>query len=223
MNDDLQPAAAPRLRLLLVDDHRVVTEGLSLLLAPRFDVIGCLESGRALLDHAVALNPDVVVIDVSMPLLNGIDATRQLRRLVPSCKIVFLSMHSDTSYVAEAFRAGAHAYVLKRGPASEVVHAVKEAAAGRHYVSPLIAPDSADWVSSNEGDFLVTEHTLTTRQREVLQLVAEGKSMKEIAVSLNISVKTVEFHKTRIIHQLGLRTTAELTKYAVAHGLTAVR
>lgn len=210
-----------RPRVLLADDHTLFVEALQKVLEPEFDLIGAVGDGRALLEAAPRLLPDIILLDLSMPLLNGIDAAQQLRRLVPEAKLVFLSMHGDPTYVTEAFRAGASGYVLKRASATELVHAIRTALRGHLYVSPLLAKEVLDPLLHQRGARSDAQSVLTLRQREVLQLVAEGRSMKEIASILCISVKTVEFHKSRIIKQLNLHTTADLTKYAVAHGLVA--
>ena len=213
-------------RILLADDHILVLEGIKKLLEPHFELAGAVADGRALLDAAKELEPDVVLLDISMPLLNGIDAARQLRKSLPSVKIVFLSMHADPTYVIEAFRAGGSGYLLKRSAASELVFAIEEVLKGRYYVTPAVAKDVLQDVFE-EADASRKEPPskaprLTPRQREVLQLVAEGKSIKEIATILDISIKTVEFHKSRITETLNLRTTADLTKYAVAHGIASL-
>jgi len=157
-----------------------------------------------------------------MPLLNGIDAAHQLRRLVPDSKLVFLSMHGDPTYVTEAFRAGASAYVLKRSTATELLQAIRAALRGQIYISPMLTKEVMDPLLHRRLTAAPVQADLTLRQREVLQLVAEGRPMKEIASILCVSQKTVEFHKTRIVKQLGLHTTADLTKYAVAHGLVSL-
>ncbi|GKS56929.1 DNA-binding response regulator [Nitrospira sp.] len=210
-----------RPRLLLADDHTLFVEALQKVLEPEFDLIGAVGDGRALLEAAPRLMPDIILLDLSMPLLNGIDAAQQLRRLVPEAKLVFLSMHGDPTYVTEAFRAGASGYVLKRASATELVQAIRTALRGHLYVSPLLAKEVLDPLLHQRGGRSDAQSVLTLRQREVLQLVAEGRSMKEIASILCISVKTVEFHKSRIIKQLNLHTTADLTKYAVTHGLVS--
>ncbi len=210
-----------RPRLLLADDHTLFVEALQRVLEPEFELIGAVADGRALLEAAPRLAPDVILLDLSMPLLNGIDAAQQLRRLVPEAKLVFLSMHGDPTYVTEAFRAGASGYVLKRASATELVQAIRTALRGHVYMSPLLAKDVLDPLLQQRGRRSNAHAALTLRQREVLQLVAEGRSLKEIASILCISVKTVEFHKARIIKQLGLHTTADLTKYALAHGLVS--
>lgn len=208
-------------RLLLADDHTMFVEALQKVLEPEFTLVGSVGDGRALLEAAPRLKPDVILLDLSMPLLNGIDAAQQLRRLVPETKLVFLSMHGDPTYVTEAFRAGASGYVLKRASATELVQAIRAALRGQFYVSPLLAKGVLDPLLHQQTAPASAQATLTLRQREVLQLVAEGQSLKEIASILCVSPKTVEFHKTRIAKQLGLRTTADLTKYAVTHGLVS--
>jgi len=208
-----------RIRVLLADDHTLVLEGLRKLLAPHFDLVETVEDGRELLRKAPLVRPDVVLLDISMPLLNGIDAARRLRRLLPETRIVFLTMHDDPAYVTEAFRAGAAGYVLKRSAASELVHAVHEVMNGRSYVTPLLAKDALGAAPGVRGVRGAAPCDLSTRQREVLQLLAEGHTSKQMAEILNVSVKTVEFHRARLMERLGLRTTAELTRYAVQHGL----
>jgi DNA-binding NarL/FixJ family response regulator len=208
-----------RARLLLADDHTMFLEAIQKVLEPEFDLVGQVADGRALLDAAVRLRPDVILMDLSMPLLNGIDAARELSRIIPHSRLVFLSMHADPTYVTEAFRAGASAYVLKRSASTELIQAVRTVLRDQYYVSPLLAKDFLDPLLQQPGQAPVPRSDLTVRQRKVLQLVAEGRSLKEIAAILNVSVKTVEFHKSRIMKQLGMHTTAELTKYAIAHGL----
>jgi DNA-binding NarL/FixJ family response regulator len=208
-------------RILLADDHTLFVEALQKVLEVEFDLVGSVGDGRALLEAAPRLHPDVILLDLSMPLLNGIDAARQLRRLIPETRVVFLSMHGDPTYVTEAFRAGASGYVLKRANATELIQAIKAALRGQLYVSPLLAKGVLDPLLNQHTSPISAHTTLTLRQREVLQLVAEGRSLKEIASILCVSVKTVEFHKTRITKQLGLHTTADLTKYALSHGLAS--
>lgn len=208
-------------RILLADDHTMFVEALQKVLEPEFDLVGSVGDGRALLEAAPRLKPDVILLDLSMPLLNGIDAAQQLRQIIPSVKVVFLSMHGDPTYVTEAFRAGASGYVLKRASATELIQAIRIALRGHLYMSPLLAKGVLDPLLHHHPSPSSAQATLTLRQREVLQLVAEGRSLKEIAEILCVSAKTVEFHKTRISKQLGLHTTADLTKYAVTHGLVS--
>lgn len=208
--------------ILLADDHTLFVEALHNVLEPEFTLVGEVGDGRALLEAAPRLLPDVILLDLSMPLLNGIDAAYQLRRLVPDSKLLFLSMHGDATYVTEAFRAGAAGYVLKRSTATELLQAIRAVLRGQLYISPMLAKDMLDPLLHSKRSLTAPQKQLTIRQREVLQLVAEGRSLKEIATILCVSVKTVEFHKTRIVKQLGLSTTADLTKYAVTHGLVSV-
>jgi DNA-binding NarL/FixJ family response regulator len=207
-----------RPRILIADDHKLVVEGLQRLLESDFEVVGTVDNGRALLSAAERLKPDVILVDVSMPLLNGIDACARLCALVPSSRVIFLTMHADPSYAAEAFRAGAAGYVLKASATSELVQAIQSVLRGQRYLARALP------ASILTGPRLPGEARpghLTPRQREVLQLIAEGRSAKQIAALLGISVKTVEFHKARLMDQLDLRSTAELTRYAVQHGLVA--
>ena len=212
-----------RPRILLADDHTLVLEGLKRILDPEFELAGTVEDGLALLDAAQNLEPDVILLDISMPLLNGIEAARRLRKSLPRTKLVFLTMHADRTYVAEAFRAGASAYLLKRSAVSELVFAIHEVLKGRYYIAPLIAKDLVDFFvesrASRRREPRPVSGDLTSRQRQILQLVAEGHSNKQIAGILKISIKTVEFHKSEIMKKLGLHTTAELTRYALAHGI----
>jgi DNA-binding NarL/FixJ family response regulator len=212
----VSPARRPR--ILIADDHQLVVEGLRKLLEDEFEVVGTVDNGHALLAAAGRLKPDLILADVSMPLLNGIDACARLRGLVPSSRVVVLTMHADRSYAAEAFKAGAAGYVLKRSATSELVRAIHTVLRGQRYVARALP------ASILAGARLAGEARpghLTARQREVLQLVAEGRGAKQIAALLRISVKTVEFHKARLMDQLDLRSTAELTRYAVQHGIVA--
>jgi DNA-binding NarL/FixJ family response regulator len=205
-----------RPRILLADDHGVVLEGLRRLLEKSFDVVGAVGDGRALLAAATRFRPDVILADISMPLLNGLDAARQIRALSPSSKIVFLTTHADLTYAAEAFDAGAAGYVVKTSAPSELTEAIHAVLRGeRHVTRGLLASRLARPPLRGESP----AGRLTARQREVLQLVAEGRSMKEIAGLLGVSVKTVEFHRARIAAALDLHSIAELARYAVAHGI----
>jgi len=207
-----------RPRVLLADDHRIVAEGLRGLLEPEFELIGIVEDGRALLTAAEKLRPDVIVADISMPLLNGIEAVRQIKRTNEDIKVVFLTMHPDVTYAASAFEAGASGYVLKHSAPSELITAIQTALRGKTYVTPLLAGELMHFYKErpNQGDEL---SKLSPRQREVLQLLAEGHSAKEIASILDISARTVEFHKYRMMEALGLKSAAELIRYAVKHGI----
>lgn len=213
-----------RPRLMVADDHTLLLEGFRLMLEPEFELVGSVEDGQALLRSAQKLKPDVILLDISMPLLNGIDAAYQLAKLLPSVKLIFVTQHSDPGFVTEAFRAGAAGYLLKRAAASELLTAIREVLKGHHYVSPLVARDTMDTLLASSKPEGKSSARLTPRQREILQLVAEGKSRKEIADILNIAVKTVEFHKATLMRELDLHTAADLTRYAIERGLiTAVR
>jgi DNA-binding NarL/FixJ family response regulator len=209
-------------RLLLADDHTLVLEGLKKILETDFDLVGAAENGRELLRLAEELKPDVVLVDISMPLLNGIDACKQLLKTTPDAKVIFITMHADADYVAEAFRAGASGYLLKRSAASELVNAIHEVLKGRCYVTPLVTREALSPLLGNLADARKLSSTLTPRQREVLQLVAEGRSVKEISAILQVSAKTIEFHKSALMERLDIHTTAELTRYAIEHGLIAI-
>lgn len=213
-----------RPRILMADDHAIVLAGLRKLVEAEGEVVGMVEDGRALVEAAQQLRPDIVLLDISMPLLNGLDAARQISKLVPECKLIFLTMHATPTYATEAFKAGASGYLIKRSAAVELKQAIQAVMRGQHYMTPLITKDVlAATLQSSDGQLnkpLVT--ALTQRQREVLQLVAEGKGTKAIASILNISVKTVEFHKFRIMSELDLHSTAELVKYAIGEGLVSV-
>jgi DNA-binding NarL/FixJ family response regulator len=198
-----------RLRVLLADDHKIFLAGLRSLLQPRFDVVGCAEDGRALLAAAATLQPDVVVADVSMPVLNGFEAAAQLKKTVPGVKIVFLSMHTDSIFVTQARQVGANGFVAKTAAPSDLMAVIGQVAGGGPFACSL---------AREEANTLPRADALTPRQRQVLQLLAEGHGTKEIAVALSISTKTVEFHKYTIMERLGVRTIAGLTKYAVRHG-----
>ena len=211
-----------RARILVGDDHAILREGLVRLLEPEFDVMGTAGDGQSLVNEAKRIQPDVVIFDIGMPLLNGIEAASHIRGLAPGAKLVFLTQHSGKEYLVAAFRAGASGYVLKNSAASELLEAVREVLAGRCFLSADLRHRFGDLQSAESGmraDFF--GNALTSRQRQVLQLIAEGKSAKEIAYILEISPKTVEFHKSAIMDELGIRTTAELTRYAIEQGIVS--
>ncbi len=211
-------------RVLMADDHSLILAGLRKLVEGECDVVGAVEDGRALVEAAQKLRPDLILMDISMPLLNGLEAARQLAKLVPESKLIMLTMHASPTYATEAFQAGASGYLLKRSAASELSQAIKSVLQGQQYLTPLITKDVLDSVfKPSTGERGTPASTaLTPRQREVLQLVAEGRGTKEIATILSVSVKTVEFHRSRIMQQLGIHTTADLTKYAISHGITSL-
>lgn len=208
-----------RPRVLLADDHLMLREALERLLAPVCDVIGSVPDGRALLNAAPELRPDVVVLDISMPLLNGLDAARQLKSTMPDAKVVFLTVNEDPDLAAAAIRAGASGYLLKNSAAAELLQAIDEAMRGRTYITPLIAKGLVDTLLHEGETADKSEHT-SLRQREVLQLLAEGKTMKQIAAILGIKPRTVAFHKYGMMKQLGAKSTADLIKIAVKMGVS---
>jgi DNA-binding NarL/FixJ family response regulator len=210
-----------RKRLLIADDHALMLEGLLHLLSADFEIVGAVTNGRAALEAAKKLVPDVVLLDVSMPELNGIEAARRLSATMPSVKIVFITQQLDPAYLHAAFAAGAMGYVAKQSAAKELVDAIRMALNGRYYVTPLVDQEAAELSHLNprKNPSKLFGAELTPRQREVLQLVAEGKSTKEISATLNISVKTVEFHRNNLMDELGVRTIAELTRFALSRGI----
>jgi len=209
-------------RVLLADDHTIVAEGLRSLLEDEFEFVGAVSDGRALLDAAQKLKPDVIVADISMPLLNGLDAARQLKREGVTAKIVFLTMHAEAQLAAEAFRAGASGYLLKSSAGEELIAAIHEVIKGHAYVTPLITKDVLSFLMGAARQPDQPAVKLTPRQREVLQLIAEGRTMKEVASILNISSRTVESHKYEMMEALGVQTNAELLQYAIKIGLVSV-
>ena len=202
-----------RPRVLLADDHALLLGAIDKLLDPECEIVGRAADGRTLVALAEMLKPDVIVLDISMPLLNGIEAGRQIKRKTPDVKLVFITMNEDPELAAEAFRSGASAYLLKSSAATELLTAIKEVTRGRSYVTPLVTGDLVGSLMQNRDHARSDE--LTPRQREVLQLLAEGHSMKEVAAVLHLTPRTVAFHKYKMMEQLKLRTTAELIQYAV--------
>ena len=202
-------------RVLLADDHALLLGAYEKLLAGQCEIVGEVADGRALVDAAERLRPDLVVLDISMPLLNGLEAGRQIKQKLSHVKLVFVTMNEDPELAAEAFRAGASAYLLKRCAASELSTAIREVMAGRSYVTPLVTEGLVGTLLQGGEPSATGE--LTSRQLEVLQLLAEGRSMKEVASVLNLTPRTVAFHKYRMMEQLKLKSTAELIQYAVRH------
>jgi DNA-binding NarL/FixJ family response regulator len=204
----------PKIRVLLADDHAIVSQGLEALLQESFDLVGSVRDGRALVASVSELKPDVAVTDISMPGLNGLEAIRQIKKVRPVTKIVALTMHSEPNLVAEALKSGASGYVLKSSAVEELERAIREVMLGRTYVTSLIAKDVFA-VLMESGGVAGTEPQLTARQREVLQLIGEGRTMKEIATALKISPRTAESHKYDMMQALGCKTTADLIRHAV--------
>jgi len=205
-------------RVLLADDHKIVLEGLKSLLESEFWLVGSVENGRDLLREVHRLRPEVIVVDISMPLLNGIEAVREIRKTDPDIKIIFLTMHPDVTYAARAFEAGASGYVLKHSASIELVNAIREAVKGRTYITPIIAGKLIQTYKKGNHNEDALKTKLTARQTQVLQLLAEGHSAKRAAAVMNISPRTVEFHKYRIMEELDLNTSAELIQFAIKHG-----
>ena len=205
-------------RILIADDHKMFSQGLASLLEDEFALVGIVEDGKALIEQATLLNPDVIVVDISMPVLNGLDAIRKLKQTESEAKIVFLTMHADPRLLSEALRCGAGGYVLKQSAGEDLVFAIREVLAGRRYITPTIA---ADWNQSANSRMVEPKHfNLTPRQREVLTLLSAGHTMKEIATQLGISTRTAESHKYEMMEGLGVETTAELIQYAIKLGIT---
>jgi len=206
----------PKPRILLADDHALVLEGFRRILQERYELVGTAGDGYALLSAAKTVQPEIVIVDVSMPMLNGIDAAVQLKKICPAAKIIIVTMHADAEYVRSAFEAGASAYVLKRSAVDELEQAIRVVLAGHTYITPLITKELVDAYLSTPSE---QTKNLTLRQREVLRLLAEGRTAKEIANLLHITSRTVEFHKGQIMDHLNLKTTADLIKYALTHGI----
>jgi DNA-binding NarL/FixJ family response regulator len=204
-------------RILMADDHAMVLEAFRALLEPEFEMVGTVTDGRMLLEEFSKLHPDVVLLDIAMPLLNGLDAGRQLKAQRSSVKLIYLTMNPDPDLAGEALRLGASGYVLKNSAAHELKQAIREALRGRSYITPLITHDVVGSLIEHRAD----RHELTMRQREVLQLLAEGKSMKEVAAILDLTPRTVAFHKYRMMEQLRVKTSAELVQFAVKQGIVA--
>ena len=207
-----------RTTILLADDHTMFSAALQKLLEPEYEVIGRVEDGRALVKTAVDLKPDLVLVDVGMPLLNGLDAGRELKKLIPKVKIIFLTMNPDPVVANEALRFGASGYLLKNSEWEELLKAVQNALRGVTYVTPQIR-HSMEEMFIRDPRSLSQHKELGDRQREVLQMLAEGRSMKEIAYILHISHRTVRYHKYRIMEELGIKTNSELVQYAIKHSI----
>jgi DNA-binding NarL/FixJ family response regulator len=209
-----------RPRIVLADDHRLLLDAFTKLLETEYEVAGAFGDGRTLLTEAPRLKPDVIVLDICMPLLNGLDAARQLRRTLPGAKLIFLTVNQDADYAAEAFRIGASGYLLKSAAASELFQAIQEVLEGRTYVSPAIAQGMVESLA-HPAQAGTGASRLTSRQREVLQLLAEGNSMKQTAAALGVTPRTVAYHKYAMMELLGIKSSAELVQYAVKQGLVS--
>ena len=203
-----------RTRLIIADDHVMFAQGLESLLRDEFDLLGTAGNGEELVEATLRLQPDVILVDISMPVLNGFDAVRSIKANGSEAKIIFLTMHDDATLLSEAFRCGASGYILKQAAGEELVNAIREVAHGNNYVSPLVTdlPDEPLPIHTQKA-------TITPRQREVLELISRGMTMKEIASHLNISTRTAESHKYEMMQTLGVDSTAELIKYSLRLGL----
>ena len=204
-------------RILIADDHQLFSQGLAGLLSGTFEIVGSVADGQTLVEEAERLKPDVILLDISMPVLNGLDAARKLSSRLETTRVIFLTMHADTRLLTEAFRAGASGYVLKQSAGDELIHAIQQVIAGKRYISPQLSSEKkagADGLDDRQT------RSLTPRQREVLQLIIEGLTMKEIAKNLGISTRTAESYKYDMMSELGVTTTAELIQYAVKLGMS---
>jgi DNA-binding NarL/FixJ family response regulator len=223
VNDDclFREVAMKRPRVLLADDHRLVRKAFAQLLEGSCNVVGSVGDGRALVALAPEVRPDIVVIDIAVPLVSGLDAARQLKRLMPEVKLIFLTVSEDPDLAAEAFRAGASGYLLKNSAASELLQSIQEVLEGRFYVTPLAAGGLVGSLLHHLGS-ANEDGRLSTRQREVLQLLAEGRTMKEIARILAITPRTVAYHKYTMMEDLGVKTSAGLLQFAIKHNLISL-
>jgi DNA-binding NarL/FixJ family response regulator len=204
-------------RVLLADDHPLTLQGVRAFLEPHLESIGTVTNGRALVDEALRLKPDLIISDITMPLLNGIDAAVLIRKSLPDVKVLFVTMHSSPAYLAAALNAGATGYVLKSSAQEELLAAIEDVMRGKIHVSPGLSTEHLERFA--DPKMAAATLRLSVREREILQLIAEGKSAKEIAYILDISIKTVSFHRENVKRKLGMRSTAELTKYAVEQGI----
>lgn len=210
-----------RPRVLLADDHRMLREAFTRLLETDCEIVGQVGDGRALIEAAEQMRPDVVVVDIGMPLLNGLDATRILRKSLPTVKVVILTVSEDPDLADAAFKAGASGFLLKNSAATELIQAIQMAIRGRSYVTPLASAGLLNCRTPKHGSQQTKDEKTSPRQREVLQLLAEGRTMKEIARILKITARTVAFHKYAMMRELGIRTSAELVQFAVRQHVVA--
>lgn len=207
-----------RFHILIADDHVLIQEGLKRMLEPQYEVVEAVSDGKALVDAALRLKPDLIILDVSMPLMGGIEAARQVRKHLPRTKLLFLTVHANPAYLQEALSVGATGYILKSSTRQEILDAVKAALAGQRYISHGIVAEDFDLSKWQEGKPARSRPALTARERQVLKLLAEGRTAKEVAAALNVSHKTVEFHRNNVKAKLGLHKTMELIKRAIDEG-----
>lgn len=206
-------------RILLGDDHVLILDGIRAALQAQFEIVGQATNGKVLVDAAQRLHPDVIILDISMPLLNGFESARQIKKALPAAKLIFLSQHLNPAYLKQALKIGASGYVLKSGATEELQKAIDTVLRGKTYISPSFGENVIAGLWNRSGEINKESEELTDRQREILQLIVEGRANKEIADILHVSIKTVEFHRARIMTRLGVRTVAELTKVALQQGL----
>lgn len=210
-----------RPRIVIADDHNLVAELCKKLLEKDYEIVGTVSDGDALIRATLEFKPQVIVVDIGMPVVNGLDAGQQIKRIMPSVKLIFLTMNGTADLAAEAFRRGASAFLLKTCATDELLSAVRNVLKGRSYLSPAITRDAVDFLLRQGRPLVDDGERLTDRQREVLQLLAEGKSMKEVASALNVTARTVAFHKYRIMEMLGIKSSAALVQYAMRNHLIA--
>lgn len=208
-----------RLRILLADDHALILDGIRSALQLQHDIVGQATDGKTLVETAERLRPDLVILDISMPVLNGLEAAKRIKKSLPSSRLIFLSQHLNPAYLKQALKAGASGYVLKSGATEELQQAINEVFQGRTYITPSFGQDVIERLWNRSGEVNDESEDLTERQREILQLIVEGRANKEIADVLHLSIKTIEFHRARIMDKLGVRTAAELTKVALQQGI----
>lgn len=208
-----------KIRVLIGDDHALIRQGLRESLRAQYDVVGEAGDGKALVEAAQKLKPEVVVLDISMPILNGFESARKIKELLPSAKLIFISQHLNPAYLRQALKLGASGYVLKQGSTEELHQAISTVLRGKTYISPEFGQDTIAGLWSRTGEITHQAEDLTDRQREILKLIIDGKANKEIADLLNLSIKTVEFHRARLMAKLGVRSVAEMTKVALQQGL----
>jgi len=208
-----------KLRILLGDDHALILDGLRAALQSNYEIVGLAKDGRSLVTEAERLKPDLVVLDITMPLLNGFEAAKQIKKSLPRTHLIFLSQHLNPAYLKQAIKVGASGYVLKSGATEELQTAIGVVLRGKTYITPAFGHDVIDRLWNREGNLTEENEGLTDRQLEILQLIVEGKANKEIADIIHVSIKTVEFHRARIMAKLGVKSVAELTKVALQQGL----
>lgn len=206
-------------RILLGDDHALILDGLRNALQTHYEIAGLAKDGRALVQAAEKLKPDLIVVDISMPLLNGFEAAKQIKKILPQVKLIFLSQHLNPAYLKQALKLGASGYVLKADATEELQEAITTVLRGRTYITPAFGEEVISRLWNREGELSEEKEGLTERQREILHLIVEGRANKEIADILHLSVKTIEFHRARIMTKMGVKTVAELTKAAIQQGL----